>query len=114
VVEKETIDTNILEENTDSPNQIPIFDISREIFANIQAFVSPQPQLKITEVYRDGTDEWIEITNLDDQIYSFSLTISGAKSTPITISNFSIQANQSIILGDNCSIIQDFSVVSKT
>ncbi|MCF7834790.1 thermonuclease family protein [Candidatus Gracilibacteria bacterium] len=71
-------------------------------------------QLKITEVYRDGTDEWIEITNIGNTIFSGDIIISGAKTTSITVSNIIINPNQSWILGDSCSIIVDFSYVWST
>lgn len=48
------------------------------------------PYLQITEVYVDGTDEWIEITNQGEQMFSGNITIQGVKSTPLTIKNIII------------------------
>lgn len=48
------------------------------------------PYLHITEVYVDGTDEWIEITNEGEQLFSGSITLQGVKSTPLIIRNITI------------------------
>ena len=48
------------------------------------------PYLQITEVYVDGTDEWIEITNQGEQMFSGNITIQGVKSTALTIKNIVI------------------------
>jgi len=79
----------------------------------LQTLDLPQyiPSLSITEVFRDWTDEWIEITNFWSQIFSWTILISWAKSSIITVSNIIISPNQSLILWDNCSMISNFSCV---
>ena len=48
------------------------------------------PYLQITEVYVDGTDEWIEITNQGQQVFSGTITIQGVKATSLTLKNITI------------------------
>lgn len=81
-----------------------------------QSFSTQQiaPNLSITEVFYDWTDEWIEITNFGADIFSWELFISGVKSSIISIPNFTILPNQSLILWDNCLMISNFSCISFT
>ena len=84
-----------------------------------QTFPTPQPldpeqnipNLKITEVFRDWTDERIEITNFGTQTFSWTITINWVKSSEIIIPNFTISPNQSLILWDDCFMISDFSSI---
>lgn len=46
--------------------------------------------LIISEVYIDGTDEWIEITNRGDSSFVGTVTISGAKSSVLTYTSLTI------------------------
>jgi hypothetical protein len=43
--------------------------------------------LIISEVFIDGTDEWIEITNIGKGGFQGNITIVGAKSTPLSLTN---------------------------
>jgi hypothetical protein len=56
--------------------------------------------LRITEVGFDSTDEWIEISNVSDSLFTGSLKISGAKSSTSTITSRSIAPGQSLLVGD--------------
>jgi hypothetical protein len=67
--------------------------------------------LIITEVYYDGTDEWIEISNIEGTDFHGPLSIVGAKSSPINLSNISIPSGASRIFGDSMSMIADSSPI---
>ena len=67
--------------------------------------------LIITEVYYDGTDERIEVSNLGDTTFSGWLSIAGAKASIISIPTISIPVGGSRIFGDTMSMIVDQSVV---
>lgn len=41
--------------------------------------------IEITEVFYDGNDEWIELTNTSNEIFSGEVVLSGAKSSSITL-----------------------------
>ena len=57
------------------------------------------PNLKITEVYRLWSSEWIEITNLSDEEFNGTLTFLGANNRwNILYSDVNIQSYQSIII----------------
>ncbi|MFZ2151079.1 MAG: thermonuclease family protein [Candidatus Absconditicoccaceae bacterium] len=90
--------------------------ISGENLTLLQTLDAPQyiPNLSITEVFRDGTDERIEITNFGSQSFSGTIVISGAKSSIITVPSIIILSDQSLILGDNCSMISNLSCVGST
>jgi hypothetical protein len=60
-------------------------------------------RLILSEVYFDGTDEWIEITNIGDGNFSGNLTLVGVKSTPLSLINISLLVGESKIFGDNVS-----------
>ncbi len=68
----------------------------------------------ISEVYYDGTDEWIEITNIGDGIFSGRITLSGAKASLVNINNVSIHPGASMIFGDNLSQISGDVLIGKT
>jgi hypothetical protein len=57
--------------------------------------------LIVSEVYFDGTDEWIEITNIGDGNFQGNLTLVGAKSTPILLSGILLFSGESKIFGDS-------------
>lgn len=67
-------------------------------------------QLVITEVYVDGTDEWVEISNLGNTWFAWQLQLSWAKSTMSTIV-VSIRSGESVVVGDTMSRIVDRSVI---
>ena len=83
---------------------------------SIQSFSIQQsmPNLSITEIFRDWTDEWIEITNFSTDTFSWTIVISWAKASIITIPSFIILPNQSLILWDNCLMISNFSCIAFT
>ncbi|MDR2190901.1 MAG: hypothetical protein LBP53_07185 [Candidatus Peribacteria bacterium] len=57
--------------------------------------------MKITEVYRLGTNEWIELTNLSNTDFNGSLTLKGVKSASFTLKNIIIPAYASVIIADD-------------
>ena len=61
------------------------------------------PNLKITEVYRLWSTEWIEITNLSDKDFSWKLSLSWAKSS-LYSKNLDIPSYTSVILADKGEI----------
>ena len=61
--------------------------------------------LKITEVFVDGTDEWLEITNTWPSDFIWPLSIDGVKSSTLTIPSRTIPSLQSLIIGDNLSMV---------
>lgn len=63
--------------------------------------------LTVTEVYIDGTDEWIEITNIDENPFIGSFTLEGAKSTPLFFSWITIEGGESFVLWDQCLMFTD-------
>lgn len=70
--------------------------------------------LIISEVYFDGTDEWIEITNIGDGNFQWDVTLVGVKSVPLSLSNISILSGESKIFGDNLSQISGNWCIGKT
>ncbi len=61
--------------------------------------------LKITEVFVDGTDERIEVTNSWLDPFIWPLSIDGVKSTTLSIPSRTIPSLQSLIIGDTLSMI---------
>lgn len=74
----------------------------------------PISRLIISEVYFDGTDEWIEITNIGEGNFVGNLTLVGVKSTSLSLSNISLLAGESKIFGDNLSQILENWCFGKT
>lgn len=92
------------------------YDISETLQQDtIQILDSPSQDinLSITEVFYDGTDEWIEITNFASQSFSGTVLISWVKSVWVSV-DLQIQANQSLVLWDNCLMISDLAIIYKT
>jgi hypothetical protein len=60
--------------------------------------------LRITEIFVDGSDERVEISNIwtDDFVWSF--TLSGVKSSPLLVSNVTIPSFTSLLVGDAMSM----------
>jgi len=48
------------------------------------------PKLIISEVYYDGTDERVEITNIGDDNFQGNLILSGVKSTLVPLTDVSL------------------------
>lgn len=67
-------------------------------------------QLIISEVYFAWTDERIEITNISEQDFSWTIIFSWAKSSNITINNVNIAAQQQAIFGDTMTMIHDHNL----
>jgi len=63
--------------------------------------------LKITEVFYDGSDEWIEIFNLWDSSFSGSLILSWAKTANINLNNILISSSWFILVWDEWQNILD-------
>jgi hypothetical protein len=59
------------------------------------------PNLKITEVYRLGTYERIEITNLSDVDFIGTLRLNGVKASTFTLKDITIPAYTSVIIVDD-------------
>jgi len=60
-----------------------------------------EPELIISEVYYDGTDEWIEIYNIWDWDFSWDIVLSWAASKNQTYTNIQIPANDFLIIADS-------------
>ncbi len=65
--------------------------------------------LSITEVYFDWTNEWIKIDNISQENYSWSIILSWAKSTPISLDLINIPQNNSLIIWDDLWFIENSS-----
>ena len=65
--------------------------------------------LKITEVLVDGTDEFVEISNLSNNPFVGTLLLSGAKSTILSFTNLSLAPWSSFIAGDGLSMFSSFA-----
>jgi len=89
---------------------------SWEITGQINSWIisDPIPHLILSEVYYDGTDEWIEITNIGDGNFQGNFTLVGVKSTPLTLTNISLLSGESKIFGDNLSQISGSQFIGKT
>lgn len=70
--------------------------------------------IKITEVFFEGAQEWIELTNFETFPFIGTLSFSGVKSTIYHLSNVTISGNQSVIFGDNLTGIVDQSITIKS
>jgi hypothetical protein len=70
--------------------------------------------LIISEVFIDGTDEWIEITNIGKGGFQGNITIVGAKSTPLSLTNIALNPGESKLFGDTMAHVSTSAVVSKT
>ena len=70
--------------------------------------------LMISEVYFDGTDEWIEIYNDSESTFLWNFSLSGAKASTVNILNISIPSKTAIILGDNMSMVPDQSLILRS
>ena len=68
----------------------------------------------LSEVYYDGTDEWIEITNIGEGNFVGNFTLVGAKSTPISLTNISLLSGESKIFGDSLVQISGSTFIGKT
>ncbi len=76
--------------------------------------LSTQPRLIISEVYFDGTDEWIEITNIGDGDFQGNITLVGVKSTALSLVNISVLSGESKLFGDNIIQISGSQFIAKT
>lgn len=74
----------------------------------------PIPRLILSEVYYDGTDERIEITNIGDGGFSGTITLEGAKSTPVSLTSISLLSGESKIFGDILAQVSGTSFIGKT
>lgn len=64
--------------------------------------------LRITEVFVDGSDEWIELTNIETGDFLWPLSLHWVKSSPLQLSNISIPAWSSLLVGDNLSMLSSY------
>ncbi len=72
------------------------------------------PHLIISEVYYDGTDERIEITNIGNGNFQGNFTLVWVKSTSVSLTNISLLSGESKIFGDNLSQVSGNRFVGKT
>jgi len=70
--------------------------------------------LILSEVYYDGTDERIEITNIGDGNFQGNFTLVGVKSTSLSLANISLISGESKIFGDNLSQVSGNRFIGKT
>ena len=66
--------------------------------------ISSTSSLFITEVYRLGNNERLEITNIDENDFVGNLTLNGVKSASYTLKNITIPAYTSVIITDNSMV----------
>lgn len=106
---------NNTQENIDIPIQenfdFQTKDSNSDQESIINLYSNNNPQLQISEIFRDWTDEWIEISNIWSEIFSWEIAISWAKSSIITIPIFTINPWQSLILWDTCQMLSDISYI---
>lgn len=76
--------------------------------------LDPIPHLIVSEVYYDGTDERIEITNIGQGNFQGDIILSWVKSTPVSLTNISILSGESKIYGDTLVQLSWNSFVGKT
>lgn len=70
--------------------------------------------LIISEVYFDSTDERVEIYNTWSDVYSWNITLSGAKASTVNIANLSIAPNQAVVVGDLMNMVTNSSVIARS
>ncbi|AKH32826.1 hypothetical protein XF24_00493 [candidate division SR1 bacterium Aalborg_AAW-1] len=86
------------------------------IFAYIIIFLSGSVgayDLRITEVFVDGSDEFVEITNVGESDFSGTIVLSGVKSSPLIVSNISLASGSLLLLGDNVSMLSSGNITLK-
>ena len=86
------------------------------IFAYIIIFLSGYVwayELRITEVLVDGSDEFVEITNVGESNFSGTIVLSGVKSSPLIVSNISLASWSLLLLGDNISMLSSGNITPK-
>ena len=79
-----------------------------------QIISDPLPRLLLSEVYYDGTDERIEITNIGEGDFQGNILLSWAKSTALSLTNISLLSGESKIFGDTLVQLSWTSFVGKT
>lgn len=67
--------------------------------------ITDMPDLYITEVYFDGSDERMEITNESAENFSWDVSIVWAKATEIFLTNINIPSGESMLFWDNLSMV---------
>jgi len=72
------------------------------------------PKLIISEVYYDGTDERVEITNIGDDNFQGNLILSGVKSTLVPLTDVSLLPWASKIFGDTLAQVSGTLFIGKT
>ena len=106
-------------EGNDDPSlsgEIPPVLESWEITGETNSWIisDPIPHLILSEVYYDGTDERIEITNIGDGNFQGNFTLVGVKSTSLSLANISLISGESKIFGDNLSQVSGNRFIGKT
>ena len=99
---------------------LEVEEFTGEIYSGIvvpwtgQIFSDPISRLLLSEVYYDGTDEWIEITNIGEGTFQGNILLSWVKSTPVSLTNIFLLSGESKIFGDILAQISWTSFVGKT
>lgn len=68
----------------------------------------------LSEVYYDGTDEWIEITNVGDTTFSGNIVVEGVKSASLPLIGITFLPGQSKVFGDTLSQVSGNRFIGKT
>ena len=79
-----------------------------------QIISDPISHLILSEVYYDGTDEWIEITNIGEGNFQGNLTLVWAKSTSVILTNITLLSGESKLFGDGIGQVSGTQYIGKT
>lgn len=85
-------------------NDTPLIQFDNLVMCESHALTFSWADIRITEVSFDGNDERIEITNIWDQDFSWAITISWVKSSPVSY-NIQLPSTLSLIFWDSLSNI---------
>lgn len=89
-------------------------DIMRYVCIVVFFLLSTLPvyaELKISEVYIQWHQEWLEIYNTSNQQFEWTISLSWVKASLVTMPNITILPHEVVIVGDSLAIIPDTSNV---
>lgn len=95
---------NISEMAYSSEENMPQTEISSLALMTSVVLPNPLPQISITEVRIDGTDEYIELTNRWAH-FTGSISISWVKTSWLLTIALDVWTNESVIIGDTLSMV---------
>jgi V8-like Glu-specific endopeptidase len=105
-------DSSFSEEVSIEPLQTDFFPpLPSEPESSISNLVSSIPNLKITEVYRRGSNERREVTNFDNIPFTGAITFSGLSKDNQTTSEIVILPHQSLIFGKKPQDIENATLI---